>query len=349
MKKEIKAATVISTMLISSNALGAAGIDRYVFSPSVLFEDGNYVSVSVARSNPKASTSFAPSANVADDINTFLLGYKHQISDKFAVGLLVNNQPVGVNVDYSALNSPLRGTVRSISYTAMGLYNATDHISIFGGLKYQRQKGFADLTPSGVPAATNFKVGSDTGIIAGAAYSIPKIGLRASLSYESRLEFNHDTSFLGSTDNIGTTTSAAPAAYTLELQSGIAENTLLFGSIRHANWSDADVIFTLGDTNLSSFDDRTVYTLGIGRKFNDSFSASIATIYEKKIGKPVSGLGPTDGELGFEIGGEYTFKNGIKTSLGVNYTKFGDAVTEEGLPFTDNDIITVGLKISKNF
>ncbi len=356
MKSTIKIATAISAVLVSSTALGVTGLDRLVFSPSFLFEKGKYVELTLARAEPSVSTTFAPNANVAEDVDTVRFAYKHQISDKFGLGMMVNTQPVGVDVNYQAIGSTLRGSVSAKSYIALGHYKATDSISAFGGLKYQTQKGNADLralNPT-VPGATAFKEDSDTGFIVGAAYSIPKIALRASLTYESELDFGHDTTFLhplaGET-SIGNTTSGTPKTMTLELQSGIAENTLLFGSIRRTKWSDAQVFF-LGATQLSTFDDTTDYKLGIGRKFSDSISGSITLNYEPSTGKPSSPFSPQDGEKGIAVGAKFTAKDGFTTSIGAQYRKLGDTVTTAtsgSLPFKDNDVVTVFVKFSKSF
>ncbi len=358
MKTTIKIVTAISAVLVSSTALGVAGLDRLVFSPSFLFEKGNYAELTLARADPSVSTTFAPNANVADEVDTLKFAYKHQISDKFGLGVIANTQPIGVDVDYGVIGSALRGSISAKSYIALGHYKATDRISAFGGINHMRVNANADLTPNGVPGALTFGRDSDTGYIVGASYSIPKIALRASLSYESALEFSHPTTnsdpvgaaivnLLGGAD----TTSGVPKAYTLELQSGIAENTLLFGSIRRTEWADAQVKF-LGTTQLSLFDDATVYKLGIGRKFNDSISGSITLKYEKSTGKPSSPFSPQDGEKGIAIGAKFTAKDGFTTSIGVSYRDLGDTTTTASsgsLPFKDNDVVTVGLKFSKSF
>jgi len=354
MKSTIKIATAISAVLVSSTALGVTGLDRLVFSPSFLFEEGKYVELTLARAKPSVSTTFAPNANVAEDVDTVRFAFKYQISDKFGLGLMLNTQPVGVDVNYQAIGSTLRGSVSAKSYIALGHYKATDSISAFGGLQYQRQKGNADLralNPT-VPGATSFEEDSDTGFILGAAYSIPKIALRASLTYQSELDFSHNTTVpaLGGF-SIGNTTSGTPKTMTLELQSGIAENTLLFGSIRRAKWSDAQVFF-LGATQLSTFDDTTDYKLGIGRKFSDSISGSIILNYEPSTGKPSSPFSPQDGEKGIAVGAKFTAKDGFTTSVGVQKRWLGDTVTTAtsgSLPFKDNDVVTVFAKFSKSF
>ena len=354
MKSTIKIATAVSAVLISSSALGVTGLDRLVFSPSFMFEKGNFVELTLARAEPSVTTSFAPKANIAERVDTLRFSYKHQLNDKLGLGLMVNTQPIGVDVNYQPIGSTLKGSVSSKSYTALGHYKATDRISAFGGVKYQTVRGSADLrslNPT-VPGATTFEQDSDTGIVLGAAYSIPKIALRASLTYESDLEFDLGTTVpaLGGL-NLGDTGAGTPKTWTLELQSGIAKDTLLFGSIRRTNWADSQVLF-LGATQLSTFDDTTDYKLGIGRKFSDSISGSVTLNYEPSTGKPSSPFSPQDGEKGIALGLKFTAKDGFSTSVGVQYRKLGDTVTTAtsgSIPFKDNDVVTVGLKFAKSF
>jgi len=348
MKFKIKTAMVITAVAISSNAFGVAGLDRLVFTPSFLFEKGNYAELTLARAEPKVSPTLLPSSNVAEDVDSLKFAYKHQVSEKFGLGLMINTQPVGVDVNYKSIPNPainfLRGSVSAKSYIALGHYKVTDRISAFGGINHQRQKGNADLGSGPL----TFGHDSDTGFIVGGAYSIPKIAMRASLFYESDLEFSHETGGLGGPAS--NTTSGTPKSITLELQSGIAKNTLLFGSIRRSKWSDAQVKL-LGNQQLSLFDDTTVYKLGIGRKINDSFSASVTLNYEKSSGKLSSPFSPQDGEKGIAVGLKFTAKNGFTTSIGAQYRKLGDTKTTPptSLAFSDNDVVTVGLKFSKSF
>jgi len=375
MKNTLKISTAIAAVMVSSSAFGVAGLDRLVFTPSFLFEKGNYAELTLARADPAVSAASKPLANVADEVDTVKLAAKFHINDKFSLGLMLNDQPIGVDVDYKAFSTnTLRGSVSAKSLIMLGHYKATDRISVYGGINQHKQSGHANLQASGLPGDLVFAQDHDTGHILGAAYSIPKIALRASLTYESDMTFSHATTnsdpvgssvynaplgFAGVGLGGGNTTSATPEAWTLELQSGIAKNPLLFGSVRKSKWSDAQVKLA-GVQQLSEFDDTTVYKLGLGRKFSDSISGSVTFNYEEKTGVPSSPFSPQDGEKGVAVGIKYTAKNGLATSLGVQYRKLGDTVIRNSgdplrpgafadTPFTDNDVLTVGLKFSKNF
>jgi len=146
MKNTIKIATAISAVLVSSTALGVTGMDRLVFSPSFMFEEGNFAELTLAKANPSVSPAFASKANVAKDVNTLRFAYKHQINDRIGLGMMINNQPVGVDVDYKVIGNGTRGSVSAKSYIALGHYKATERVSAYGGVKYQTQEGNADLS-----------------------------------------------------------------------------------------------------------------------------------------------------------------------------------------------------------
>ncbi|GHA41170.1 membrane protein [Amylibacter ulvae] len=349
--KTILASGAAASTLIASSAF-AGGMDRATFSPSILFEQGNYAEAALAVTLPSVTPAGLPhSFNVAESFTTLKFGYKHQFNDKLAVAFVYNNQPLGVDINYASLGSPLRGSVSSTSATLLAKYSFTDRFSAFAGIKHQIAKGSADLTaiPAlGLTEAHSFSSDSDTGYIAGVAYEIPDIALRVSLSYESKLDFELDSIGATSGGNYGKTLAGSPEAYTLEFQSGIAADTLLFGSVRRANWSDANVVFA-GLAPLSNFEDTTAYSLGIGRKISDEFSMSLTLSYEDKGAEPVSSLAPTNGLFGVALGGAYTGANGVKTSMGISYSPRGDAMTDAGTQFGDNEVITFGMKVSKSF
>ena len=155
-----------------------------------------------------------------------------------------------------------------------------------------------------------------------------------------------------------------PQSVNLDLQSGIAENTLAFVNVRWADWSeahltDSNVNSTYapallgGNTDngvLSDFNDSdvTTFTVGIGRKFSDNFAGQIALGYEKSTGIEASNLAPTDGYKSISIGGAYTFDNGMELSGGVRYVDLGDADTNIA-SFTDNSVTAIGLKLAYNY
>ena len=147
-----------------------------------------------------------------------------------------------------------------------------------------------------------------------------------------------------------------PQSVNLEAQSGIAKDTLLFGSIRWVNWSSFSVDpanYPPADPLVSYANDTTSYTLGVGRRFNENWSAAISVGYEAASGGFASNLGPTDGRRSVTLGATYT-QDKMKISAGVSYVDIGDAQTTlaAGLPagtFAKNHAIGVGMKVGFTF
>ena len=138
----------------------------------------------------------------------------------------------------------------------------------------------------------------------------------------------------------------------MDFQTGIAENTLLFGGVRYALWGDFDVIPQFLGSDLADLGDSTTYRLGVARRFSDTFAASVSFTYEEEGDPLVSPLAPSNGQLGVSIGGQYTMDN-LVLSAGINYTDIGDANPQLSdtafADFTDNSAFGWGLKIGYTF
>lgn len=221
-------------------------------------------------------------------------------------------------------------------------------------------------TPTGVLAYT--AVTDDdrqTSYIVGAAYERPEIALRVALTYESGYthSFASVESFGGDATAPMITNIVIPDVYTLDFQSGVAKDTLVFGSIRHATWSDWEVrppvyaektpASPVGSARVTGIDsDTTTYRVGVGRKFSDAISGFARVTYEPGSGDVMSRLSPTDGSTAFGIGGTYT--NGpFKVTGGVESITFGEGDDNEdpllATNFSDNDAVAVGLSVGYRF
>lgn len=348
-KSMLKAATCLTAISVATGSF-AGGLDRATFNPGVLYEEDNYFELSFGHTNPSVGTYVAgPRITVAPSFQTIQAAYKHQFSDKFALGLMVNSNPFGVDITYASLGSPLAADLGANSLIALGKYQINENVSAYGGLRYTETSGTANLTPLGVPEILSVD-GSGVDFIVGASYEIPKIALRASLTYESGTELDPDVSGESGTA-YGVGQINVPEAITLNFQTGVAPDTLAFATIRHAKWEDAQVVLpaSLGSTPVSSFDNSTAFNIGVARKISDAFAVSASLSYEASSGDPVSPLSPTDGIRGISVGGKYTAPNGLETSIGLSYSKRGDATTTTGIPFSGNEVITAGIKFGKSF
>ena len=145
------------------------------------------------------------------------------------------------------------------------------------------------------------------------------------------------------------------AGINLDFQTGIAADTLLFGSVRYVAWNGYTLVDSTNPTGAGNIleytDDVYTYNIGVGRRITDAFAASFSIGYEASTGETTGNLGPTDGYISYQIGGAYTLDNGVEISGGVRYVDLGDATTDAPVSgvFSDNDAVAVGLKVAYNF
>ena len=163
-----------------------------------------------------------------------------------------------------------------------------------------------------------------TSYIAGIAYERPEIALRVALTYESSYEHEFEATEtlvpLGLNSSVSDFEIEMPQSVTLDFQSGVAEDTLVFGSIRWVEWSEWEVRpagfeGATGDRVTGIDDDVFTYRIGVGRKINEDLSVFARVTYEPETGGIASRLAPTDGRTSIGVGGSYAF-NGIDLSGG---------------------------------
>ena len=366
-------------LLLGTTAAYAGGMDRSGQSITALFEEGTYAEISFGSVSPDVTGVSAiayggtASGNVAPNYTQMGFAYKTDVNENFSFALIVDN-PFGAMVEYNTAGYLLNGTAADVptrGYTLLGQYHLNENVSIYGGPRLITASGEYTRVFSGTTVYhAEYSSDTDVGYVVGAAYEIPEIALRAALTYSSATEFELD----GTGTDIGgamTTTlnAAMPQSVNLDLQSGIAENTLAFVNVRWADWSEAHLTDSNANSTitptglpapnafvnpdrgvLSDFTDSdvTTFTVGIGRKLSDNFAGQIALGYEKSTGIEASNLAPTDGYKSISIGGAYTFDNGMELSGGVRYVDLGDATTSIA-SFTDNSVTAIGLKLAYNY
>ncbi len=365
-----------AAMGVSASAAFAGGLDRSGQPIGIIFQDGNYAELSFGYTSPEVSGNDLASTlsygNVAGSFGLLSGGIKYDFNDQISLSLIVD-EPFGADVTYptSATTPLLSGTsaiASSRSVTGVVRYKFNENVSVHGGLRLQRAKGnitLAGLAFGGLDGY-NVELESDTGAgyVVGAAYEIPEIALRVALTYNSAIDHTFD-----SIETVGgfpvtppdTTEIETPASWNLDFQTGVAENTLVFGSIRYAEWENFLISPTFfagatGGGSISSLDNSTSYSLGVGRRFSDKLSASIAIGYEAGGSDDlVSPLAPSNGNRSLSVGAQYALNDQVTLSGGVRYTKLGDARPETGTPdtaratFTNNDALSVGIRVGYSF
>jgi long-subunit fatty acid transport protein len=328
----------------------------------LLFEDGDYAEVSVSNSAPDVSGvvgGVLESGDMAPNYTSVRLGYKRAINDKLDLALIYD-ESIGADVNYAAgTGYPLAGLTAELNgFDVTGLlkYEVQPNISVYGGLRVQSLEATLNGLPvPSVPAIYGLSVDRTTeiGYVLGAAYEKPEIALRVALTYNSAIDHGFDAqdSFNGSPNPPSNFTTTIPQSVNLEFQTGVAADTLVFGSVRWQDWSEFDITPpSLGGASLVDYDsDYTTFTLGVGRRFNENWSGAVTLGYEGASGDIVGNLGPVDGFRSIGVGATYTQDN-WKITGGVRYVELGDATTQTvGGDFSDNSAIGVGVRVAYSY
>jgi long-subunit fatty acid transport protein len=337
-----------------------------------LFEKGSYAELSFGYVTPDLGGTDEPafgggaSGNVADPYASVSLAYKRDLSDALSMAFILD-RPFGADILYGPGSVALGGTKAYAASTAATLLlrYKIDRFSLIGGLRAQQSRAHVDLRGAAYGPVNGYSVdlGRDTalGYVIGAAYEIPDIALRVALTYNSAVEHEFDTleTLGGGVIGITPTKVKTPQSVNLDFQTGIAANTLLFGQIRWVKWSefrlDPATFTGLTGGGLINLEDTVTYTLGVGRKFSDTWSGSASLTYEPATGDDlVSPLAPSNGKTGITLAAIYT-KGNMKITTGINYTMLGDARPETGTPdvaranFSGNSALGVGVKVGFTF
>ncbi|MFT4149528.1 MAG: outer membrane protein transport protein [Paracoccaceae bacterium] len=366
----------LGALAMTATAAAAGGIDRSGQPIGVIFEKGNYGELSFGLINPNVSGSDVAAfggrdtGSVAGNHNLPGIALKYDLSKSLSVAVIYD-QAYGADIEYPSAAAggsvALGGTqahVDSAGVTALLRYKFDENFSVHGGIR--ATKAEADVTLAGLAygGLNGYNVTFDrdwgVGYVIGGAYERPDIALRVAITYFSKIKHEFDTTeYVGATAVLASRTEVnTPQAINLDFQTGVAANTLVFGSIRWVDWSK----FTIDPTwftpraggGLVALEDTTTYTLGVGRKFNDHWSGSVFVTYEPKGDPLVSPLAPTNGYKGIGVAAVYTQDN-VKVTLGARYLDLGDAQPETGTPdtaradMTGNHAVAVGVKVGFTF
>lgn len=367
MSKLFLSAAAISAVATASLA---AGVERSTQSVGVLFEEGRYLQFSLSTVDPDVSgvgstlgpTPGVPSGDMTERYLSFGAAYKADINDTWSYALIYD-QPYGANVAYPTGNGYFAGgataELKSNALTGILQYNLPSNVSLYAGLRAQTLEAYAAL-----PFLVGYSVDGERdvafGYLLGAAYERPDIALRVALTYISEIEHRLDTVETGPATASSVTRITTPQAVNLEFQSGVAKDTLVFGSVRWVDWTEfaiAPAVYigvpaTLGLPIVSFDDDRTTFTLGVGRRLNETWSVSGQLSYEDSTGNLTGNLGPTDGVFGVGLAAVYT-RDTMRVTTGISYSEVGDATTRLGLGqggiFRDNSAVGIGVRVGYTF
>lgn len=354
----------LAVLTLTTAAAHAGGIDRSSLPLSVLFADGSTAHLGFSSVTPSISGTYLPGLgggstdNMAESYRSLNFAVKMDLNDKLSAALFMN-QPYGADANYTGgAYTGLEAHWTSNEITAVFRYKLNDSFSVYGGVRNVTSKAEINIPPAllgGASYVATAASDSKVGYLIGAAFEKPEIALRAALTYQSAI--THDFATTETFTPGGTLNSVTeitlPQSVTLDLQSGIAANTLLFGSVKWSEWSKWHVDPALyhgavGDEVTGFDNDVITYQLGLGRKINDNLSVFARLGYEASTGGVASRLSPTDGMQSIGVGGSWT-QNNMKITGGIEYVTLGDAMDGSGTDFSGNTALGVGVAVDFSF
>ena len=340
--------------------------------------NGQAPSVSVAQSAfgqaqagiIKLQQAIAATAQAGGDTTALQAQLKQAVAKATQLGAALNAATTAETQKGQGTNVEIRTNNATLLLGAK--LGANKNLQVYGGPAAQRLTGEVHLRGSAYQGATGYdaRISPDTsyGWVAGVSYSIPKIALKAALTYRSEIEHQSPIAeVFPALGAAGTTTRdfkvTLPESYNLDFQTGINPTTLLTAKVRYVPWSDFDIRPpTYGDATakvnngtalpIVSYDkDQWSAELGLGKKLSDKLAVSGAVGYDSGAGNPVSTLGPIKGYYSVGLGAKYNVTPNWSVSVGGKYLKFGDATAQ--LPtkavagqFEKNDGYIVGVKLA---
>ncbi|WP_306752670.1 OmpP1/FadL family transporter [Paracoccus actinidiae] len=358
-----------ATWLLWGTIVHAGGVERSNQFLGPLFEPGHYLEFSYGHVSPSITGTDLPlgpypggerTGDIASSYNSFGFAYKHQFNDAWSAAIILD-QPFGADLAYPTSGSiNLGGTGVVINNNDLtGIIRFAVPESGFGvhaGLRGARTDGSVTLCGASFGPVNGYRVDVDRdtayGWLAGVSWERPDIAARVSLTYNAVIEHDFDITESGplvDPDGPGpapalpllegrsTLTVKTPKSWNLEFQTGIDPDTLVFGGVRWVDWSgfrvDPEKLLQVTGSGLVDLNDTTTFTIGVGRKFTDTWSGAASFTYEKSGNDLVSPLAPVNGQQGISLAALYT-QDRIKITTGVSYMKMGNARPETGKPDT---------------
>ncbi|NIE97272.1 long-chain fatty acid transporter [Acinetobacter sp. Tr-809] len=262
-------------------------------------------------------------------------------------------------------------------------FQPNQNFNFYAGPVLQTVKGNVSLRGEAYSVYNGYdadiKETTGVGWLAGAAYQIPEIALKASVTYRS--EIDHDVKikedlsllgFPGLTSVLGglgldpskltaglaqdkKTKITTPQSVNLDFQTGIMANTVAFANVRWVNWKDFSIqpykfgvlsqqvgglVGRPNGFNLVEYsDDQWSVNAGVGRKLNDQWAGNVSVGWDSGAGNPVTTLGPTEGYWNVGVGVQYSPTPATFISGGVKYFWLGDAKAQTGAQAGGNDYV----------
>ena len=363
-----KALSMAMVAICSAGSVVAGGADVILMPTEMMFEKGNYLEVSTVKVSPSVtSTAVAPSVAVAPnnsmypDYSATTVAFKMDVNDKIAVGF-ADYLSAGIYVDYrndTTLPAFVDLSIRSRLLAVK--YQVNENVSILGGWKHSKTSNATANVLANPVGVLTIPSASDSAFALLAAYEKPEIALRVSGLYQSATKFDLPMTAAGHPSGspvLLNGKAGLPKSMTLRFQSGVAKDTLIFGSVHRGDWAKSQIEFETDFTGSaytgksgkldarSSFTTTTAYTLGLGRKLSEKYAVSATYGWEKGSGATgESLLSTTNGKKSLTLGGKFT-SGRLTLSAGYSRIKLGDYTKTTGsYVLSNNKANVIGVKL----
>lgn len=307
--------------------------------------------------------------DIGKNTQFYTAALKLQLTDQLNFGVLFD-QPFGAEIayplrpnnTYSDNDTSKEGTSVKVETQNISMllgYAPFKNFQIYGGPVYQEVKGKVSFRGAAYTEAyngynANFKKDAELGWLAGASYQIPDMALKAAITYRSKIkyDFQVDEDIFGQPLELvapAKTRLETPQSINIDFQTGIAEKTLVYTSLRWVNWKKFETrpnqfgaiseILTSEATGgeytkgfkLDTYQkDQYSATIGLGQQFTDKWSASTDISWDSGTGHPASTLGPMKGSWSLGLGAQFNPAPNYFIAGGVKYFWLGDVTSEDG-------------------
>ena len=346
MDKRYAVAALGTVSLLGSTAAMAGGLQRTTQSVAAILTPGNYAEFSYTHVTPDITgvgrLSGADTGDASENFNLPAGLVKVELTDNLSAGVFVD-KPFGIDLSYADDMPEYGGTQStsdSLAITGELAYTLPYEFTVFGGVRQQRVSGDVTLQGLGYGPVSGYDVDfrSDwgTGWLAGAAYERPEIGLRVALTYNSKITQNLPTRERLNTqvltpagpvpvalDQLSVTSIDTPQSWLFEARTGIAPNTVAFGSVRYVEHEESllepQLFQTLTGRGLVDFDDTITYELGLGYRFNSFFSGAVSGLIENGNSAPYTPLRVAGDREAVSLGGLFQLTERIVFGTGLSY------------------------------
>nr|WP_314371136.1 outer membrane protein transport protein [uncultured Acinetobacter sp.] len=358
----------------------ASALDQSGQSILPFLEAGNYAEANAFAVDPSVSgvvhdrpdlvrpNQSRDTGNIGQDNQFYTAALKLQLTDQFSFGLLYD-QPFAAKTAYPLLpnnsysdDASREGTsvnVKSQNLSFILGYSPIKNFQVYGGPVYQTVEGDVSFRGMAYTEAFNgynakFKEKGELGWLVGGSYQIPEIALKAAVTYRSKIKYDFQVDENIFSEPLKYTAPAktkveTPQSVNIDFQTGIAEKTLAYMSLRWVNWKKfnirpvqydaltANYMDTLTSgaykqgIDLDSYQkDQYTVTLGLGRQLTERWSIASDMGWDSGTGNPASTLGPMKGYWSFGLGAQFNPTPNYFIAAGVKYFWLGNTKAEGG-------------------